>query len=74
MIYSRYITDRPGWRKKREADANTLDIQDPDFTVGDDKIMNLKFDISLDLNQLLNETQIQNDDFSITVIWYLKNL
>ena len=70
MIYSRHVHDR----KKREADANTLNIQDPDFTVGDDKIMNLKFDISLDLNQLLNETQIQNDDFPITVIWNLKNL
>ena len=51
---------------KRQVD-NSLVVHDPDLDFVNDDKMNLKFDIDLDLNQLLNETQTEDKEFPITV-------
>ena len=54
-------------RFKRQVD-NSLVVHNPELDFTDDDKMNMKFDIDLDLNQLLNETQMEDNEFPITVI------
>ena len=57
----------PRIRFKRQVD-NSLVVHNPELDFTDDDKMNMKFDIDLDLNQLLNETQMEDNEFPITVI------
>ena len=58
----------PRIRFKRQVDDDSLVVHNQNLTFTQDDQMNMKFDIDLDLNQLLNETQMEDNEFPITVI------